>query len=188
MFNQYLSASKHQLVVLLPSHSKGLQPRVPPCLLWLNLYPLYTDVYGVCVSVHTSKSTSLTTLKCSQASFWLSRVVSNDRWFGSHVFQRSAFDLGRRKGDGRELLMQGNHPEIQSRRFVKRFIDHTKQTSSMHSIDQKVAVAVWMNCAISRQDAKAMKVSLDIGTPQWKCSNWKIHETLCVCYENRHGT
>ena len=120
--------------MLLPSHSKGLQPRVPPCLLWLNLYPLYTDVYGVCVSVHTSKSTSLTTLKCSQASFWLSRVVSNDRWFGSHVFQRSAFDLGRRKGDGRELLMQGNHPEIQSRRFVKRFIDHTKQTSSMHSI------------------------------------------------------
>lgn len=147
-----------------------------------------STVYGVCVSVHTSKSTSLTTLKCSQASFWLSRVVSNDRWFGSHVFQRSAFDLAGRKGDGRELLMQGNHPEIQSRRFVKRFIDHTKQTSSMHSIDQKVAVAVWMNCAISRQDAKAMKVSLDIGTPQWKCSNWKIHETLCVCYENRHGT
>lgn len=140
-----------------------------------------STVYGVCVSVHTSKSTSLTTLKCSQASFWLSRVVSNDRWFGSHVFQRSAFDLAGRKGDGRELLMQGNHPEIQSRRFVKRFIDHTKQTSSMHSIDQKVAVAVWMNCAISRQDAKAMKVSLDIGTPQWKCSNWKLHETLCVC-------
>ncbi len=61
-------------------------------------------------------------------------------------------------------------------------------TSSMRSIDQKVAECVnelqWIVIFAScRQDAKAMKVSLDIGTPQFILKTSMHHEIVCVLWK-----